>query len=114
MHVVRHRRRLPAAAVLLAGLLAALAGSPARAQQINLADEGYILPPKEVADVVLSSLSPTAKHVATARRMVQTTTQPHTLDVPISTPARISEVVAEKSAKDEVVWEVEKSHPWMS
>jgi len=46
--------------------------------------------------------------------MVPTTTQPPTFDVRTSSLARISEVVAEKSAKDEVAWEVEKSHPWMS
>ena len=46
--------------------------------------------------------------------MVPTITQSRILDVRISFPVRISEVVAEKSAKDEVVWEAERSHPWMS
>ena len=51
-----------------------------------------------------TSLEMQTKHVATVRRMVPTTTQPRTLDVRISSPARISEVA----------WVVEKSHPWMS
>ena len=79
-----------------------------------IAECGYAKTAYWKVGLVLSCLSPAAKHVATARRMVPTTTQPRTLDVRISSPARISEVVAEKSAKDEVVWEVEKSHPWMS
>ena len=51
-----------------------------------------------------TSLEMQTKHVATVRRTVPTTTQPRTLDVRISSPARISEVA----------WVVEKSHPWMS
>ena len=65
-------------------------------------------------DVGLPYLSPTVKHVATTRLMVPTIMQPRTLDVRISSPVRISEVVAEKSAKDEAAWGVERSHPWMS
>jgi len=66
------------------------------------------------ADPALWYHSPAAKHAATSRRMVPTTMQPPTFDVRTSSLPRISEVVAEKSAKDEVEWEVEMSHPWMS
>jgi len=79
-----------------------------------IAKSGYAKPARRKTDLALSYHSPIAKHVATTRRMAPTTTQPHTLDVRISSPVRTSEVAAEKSAKDEAVWEVEKSHPWMS
>src|SRR5271156_1813945 len=57
----------------------------------------------------LSYRSPIAKHVTAARRMVPTTTQPPTFDVRTSSLIGISEVVAEKSAKDAVAWVVEMS-----
>ena len=79
-----------------------------------VAKSGYAKRALWKTDLALSYHSPIVKHVATARRMVPTTTQPPTFDVRTSSLARISEVVAEKSAKDAVAWVVEMSHPWMS
>jgi hypothetical protein len=75
---------------------------------------GYAKRARRKTDLALPYHSPVAKHVATIRRMVPTTTQPPTFGVRTSSLARISEVVVEKSAKDAVAWEVEMSHPWMS
>jgi hypothetical protein len=79
-----------------------------------IAKSGYAKRTRRKTDLALSYHSPVAKHVVTTRRIVPTTTQPPTFDVRTSSLARISEVVAEKSAMDEVAWEAERSHPWMS
>ena len=74
-----------------------------------IAKFGYAKTTRWQTDVVLPYLFPAAKHVATVRCTVPTTTQLRTLDVRISSPTRIS-VVTEKPTKDEVAWEVETSH----
>jgi hypothetical protein len=75
---------------------------------------GYAKRARRKTDLALPYHFPVVKHVAIIRRMVPTTTQPPTFDVRTSSHVRISEVVAEKSAKDAVAWVVEMSHPWMS
>jgi hypothetical protein len=75
---------------------------------------GYAKRARRKTDLALPYHFPVVKHVAIIRRMVPTTTQPPTFDVRTSSLVRISEVVAEKSAKDAVAWVVEMSHPWMS
>ena len=64
--------------------------------------------------VVLALLChlPTTKHVAMTKQMTQITTLPPTFDVYISLLARISEV-AEKSAKEEAEWQVQKNSQWI-
>jgi hypothetical protein len=79
-----------------------------------IAKSGYVKPARQKTDLALSYHSLIAKHVVTTRRMAPTTTRPPTFDVRTSSLARISEAVAEKSAKDAVAWVVEMSHPWMS
>jgi len=79
-----------------------------------IAKSGYVKRTRRKTDLVLAYHSPVARHVATTRRMVPITTQPPIFDEHTSSLTRISEVVAEKSAKDAVAWVVEMSHPWMN
>ena len=79
-----------------------------------IAKSGYAKKARRKTDLALPYHSPVAKNVVTTRRMVPTTTQPPTFDVRTSSLARISEVVAEKLAKDAVAWVVEMSHLWMN
>ena len=63
MHKVRHQRsRLLVALLLLTGFWA-LAGDPVRGQQVNLAKEAYLTPPREIADAVLWLCSDAASFV---------------------------------------------------
>src|SRR5262245_11062071 len=55
MHRVRPPCRWPLAALLLLSFVWALADVPVRAQQVNLAKEAYLTPPKEIADAILAS-----------------------------------------------------------